>query len=106
MSEQFAAVEPLLAEHATIEQALGDPAVHADPARARALGRRYAALNRVVAAYPGLAQRSRTTPGPQPTWPTTRGSPRSCQRSGKPPTGPRRCCARSCCRGTPTTPGT
>ena len=51
MSEQFAAVEAMLAEHATIEEALGDPAVHADPARARALGRRYAALNRVAAAY-------------------------------------------------------
>ncbi len=51
MSEQFEAVEALLAEHAEIERALGDPAVHADPARARSLGRRYAALNRVVTAY-------------------------------------------------------
>ena len=51
MSEQFEAVEALLAEHSEIEGALGDPAVHADAARARALGRRYAALNRVVGAY-------------------------------------------------------
>ena len=51
MSEQFEAVEALLAEHSEIERALGDPAVHADAARARSLGRRYAALNRVVGAY-------------------------------------------------------
>lgn len=51
MSERFAVVVPLLAEHAEIEQALGDPAVHADPVRSRALGRRYAELGRIVAAY-------------------------------------------------------
>ncbi|MBC7291842.1 MAG: PCRF domain-containing protein, partial [Actinotalea sp.] len=45
------AVGPLIAEHAEIEERLADPAVHADPARARALGRRYAELGRVVAAY-------------------------------------------------------
>src|SRR5450756_899600 len=48
---QFGAVEALLTEHASIESALADPAVHADPQRARALGRRYAELGRVVAAY-------------------------------------------------------
>ena len=53
MSETFAAAEPLLAEHAEIEQQLADPAVHADAARARTLGRRYAELNQVVAAYKG-----------------------------------------------------
>jgi peptide chain release factor 1 len=42
---------PLLAEHAEVEAALSDPAVHADPARARALGRRYAELGRVVTAW-------------------------------------------------------
>lgn len=41
----------LLAEHAEVEAALADPAVHADQARARRLGRRYAELGRVVAAY-------------------------------------------------------
>ena len=40
MSETFAAVEPLLAEHADIEAQLADPSVHADAGRARTLGRR------------------------------------------------------------------
>jgi peptide chain release factor 1 len=39
----------LLAEYAEVEQALADPAVHADPARARTLGRRFAQLAPVVA---------------------------------------------------------
>ncbi|NNU25973.1 peptide chain release factor 1 [Isoptericola sediminis] len=51
MTEDFAVAEPLLAEHAEIERELADPAVHADPGRARTLGRRYAELNRVVGAY-------------------------------------------------------
>ena len=51
MSEDFAAVEPMLAEHAEIERALADPGVHADAGRAKRLGRRYAELTRVVAAY-------------------------------------------------------
>lgn len=51
MSETFAGVEPLLAEHADIEAQLADPSVHADAGRARTLGRRYAELNQVVAAY-------------------------------------------------------
>ena len=51
MSEAYGAVEPLLAEHAEIESQLADPAVHADPRRARKLGRRYAELGQVVAAY-------------------------------------------------------
>lgn len=48
-----AAFDPtaMLAEHAQVEAALADPAVHGDPARARALGRRYAELGRVVGAY-------------------------------------------------------
>lgn len=49
--EQLEAVEAMLAEHAQIERDLADPAVHADPARARRLGRRYAELGRVVQAY-------------------------------------------------------
>ena len=40
----------LLAEHARLEQELADPAVHADQARARALGKRYAELTPVVEA--------------------------------------------------------
>jgi peptide chain release factor 1 len=51
MSEAFAAAEPLLAEHAEIEVQLADPGVHADAARARRLGRRYAELGRVAQAY-------------------------------------------------------
>ncbi|MEP7764084.1 peptide chain release factor 1 [Sanguibacter sp. 25GB23B1] len=51
MSESFAVVEPLLAEHAEIEGQLADPAIHADAGRARTLGRRYAELGQVVAAY-------------------------------------------------------
>ena len=51
MSEAFAAAEPLLAEHAQIEAQLADPAVHADAANARKLGRRYAELGQVAQAY-------------------------------------------------------
>jgi peptide chain release factor 1 len=51
VSNEFAVAEPLLAEHAEIEAQLADPSVHADPARARTLGRRYAELGQVVAAY-------------------------------------------------------
>ncbi len=51
MSETFASVEPMLEEHAALERKLADPELHADPGRARAVGRRYAALGRVVAAY-------------------------------------------------------
>ncbi|WP_341358724.1 peptide chain release factor 1 [Georgenia sp. M64] len=51
MSEDFDGVAPLIAEHEEIERAMADPAVHADPGRARTLGRRYAELGRVVAAY-------------------------------------------------------
>ncbi len=51
MIEAFDAVLPMLDEHAEIETQLADPTVHADAGRARALGRRYAALGQVVAAY-------------------------------------------------------
>jgi peptide chain release factor 1 len=51
MSEDFASVEPLLAEHADIERQLSDPSVHADAGRAKLLGRRYAELGQVVGAY-------------------------------------------------------
>ena len=53
MTEDFAAVEPLLAEYAQVEEALADPGVHADQAKARTLGRRYAELGRIVTAYRG-----------------------------------------------------
>src|SRR5689334_6002526 len=47
----LAAVEPLLAEHAELESRLADPAVHADAALARRLGRRYAELGAVQQGY-------------------------------------------------------
>jgi peptide chain release factor 1 len=49
--EQLAA---LLEEYAEVEQALADPAVHGDQARARTLGQRYAELGPVVATIRGL----------------------------------------------------
>jgi peptide chain release factor 1 len=47
----FEAVDALVAEHADVERRLADPGVHADPATARRLGRRYAELGAVVRAY-------------------------------------------------------
>ena len=41
----------LAAEHADLEKALADPAVHADPEHARALGRRYGEISPMVDAY-------------------------------------------------------
>jgi len=40
----------LLSEYQDVESALADPAVHADPARSRTLGRRFAELSPIVAA--------------------------------------------------------
>ncbi len=51
MTQGYEAMSPLLDEHAQIEAQLADPAVHTDPALARRLGRRYAELGRIVAAY-------------------------------------------------------
>jgi peptide chain release factor 1 len=47
----FEAVEELIGEHAGLEQKLADPAVHADQANARKLGKRYAELTPIVGAY-------------------------------------------------------
>ena len=47
----FEAVQGLLDEHARLERELADPAVHADPARSRTLGRRYAELGQVVVTH-------------------------------------------------------
>ncbi|MQA87336.1 MAG: peptide chain release factor 1 [Streptosporangiales bacterium] len=49
----FDTLDEFIAEHADLERRLGDPAVHADSDRARALGRRYAQLSRIVEAYLG-----------------------------------------------------
>jgi peptide chain release factor 1 len=47
----FEAVQDLLAEHADLERQLADPGLHADQARARRLGRRYAELAPIVETY-------------------------------------------------------
>ncbi len=47
----FEAIDDLMAEHAELERKLADPAVHADHAQARKLGRRYAELTPVVDTY-------------------------------------------------------
>ncbi|MEH0109275.1 peptide chain release factor 1 [Tersicoccus sp. MR15.9] len=47
----FESVQGLLTEHTELQTSLADPAVHADPRRARQLGRRYAQLNGIVEAY-------------------------------------------------------
>src|SRR5262245_43207302 len=52
--QMFEAIEDLLSEYSGLEQRLADPAVHADAAQARKLGRRYAELTQVVEAYRAL----------------------------------------------------
>ncbi len=47
----FDRLEELAREYAALERDLADPAVHADPERARALGRRYGELGPIVHAY-------------------------------------------------------
>ncbi len=47
----FEAVESLVEEYRDVEGRLADPGIHADPAQAKRLGRRYAELTPVVAAY-------------------------------------------------------
>jgi len=47
----FEACEEILAEYTDIEQQLADPAIHADQAQVRRLGRRFAELRPVIAAY-------------------------------------------------------
>ncbi|WP_142140538.1 peptide chain release factor 1 [Acidovorax sp. SLBN-42] len=47
----FESVQGLLAEHGELQEQLADPALHADPARAKKVNRRYAELSRIVAAH-------------------------------------------------------
>jgi len=47
----FDRLDELASEYAALERDLADPAVHSDPERARALGRRYGELGPVVHAY-------------------------------------------------------
>ena len=101
-------VTALLEEHAGLEARLADPDVHADPALARSLGRRYAALAPVVATV------ARAAAAPRPTSPTPASSPARTPRSPPRPTelaAPRRDPARrgwpsSSCPATPRTPTT
>ena len=47
----FEVVKDLIGEHATLEQQLADPGVHADQRRATRLNKRYAELTPIIAAY-------------------------------------------------------
>ncbi|WP_394551369.1 peptide chain release factor 1 [Agromyces sp. MMS24-JH15] len=47
----FETVQSLIAEHGELQNELADPALHADPARAKKVNRRYAELSRIVHAH-------------------------------------------------------
>ena len=51
-------VQPLLAEHAALQEQLSDASVHANAALAKKLNRRYAELSAIVAAYNAVNQLS------------------------------------------------
>src|SRR5437868_8061026 len=57
-SPVFDRLSDLVSEHAELEHALADPAVHSDQERARTLGRRYAELSPIVQAYQEWQQTS------------------------------------------------
>jgi peptide chain release factor 1 len=57
----FEQVQGLLDEYSELERQLADPSVHADAGQARRLGRRYAELGPVVAAYRQWSQLSEDT---------------------------------------------
>lgn len=52
----FESVQVLFKEHAELQEQLADPALHADPARAKKVNRRYAELSKIVAAHEGWVQ--------------------------------------------------
>ncbi len=52
----FESVHVLFTEHADLQEQLADPALHADPARAKKANRRYAELSKIVAAHEGWVQ--------------------------------------------------
>jgi peptide chain release factor 1 len=54
----FERLADLAAEHAQLEKDLAEPAIHADPDRARTLSRRYGALSPIVQAYAEWLQTS------------------------------------------------
>ncbi|MCP2031802.1 peptide chain release factor 1 [Okibacterium sp. HSC-33S16] len=47
----FESVQVLIDEHKNLQEQLGDPAVHADPARSKKINRRYAELSKIIAAH-------------------------------------------------------
>ena len=49
-------VQPLLAEHLALQEQLSDASVHANPALAKKLNRRYAELSAIVSAYNSVLQ--------------------------------------------------
>ena len=51
MKDRFAKMPEILREYETLEAAMADPAIHSDQGKARQLGRRYAQLGPVIAAY-------------------------------------------------------
>ena len=51
MTQTAAAIDAILAEHADLERQLSDPELHSDAANARRVGRRFAKLGPMVAAY-------------------------------------------------------
>jgi peptide chain release factor 1 len=54
----FEAVESWVVEHADLERQLADPALHADPQRAKRVGQRYARVRAVVETYRAWQQAS------------------------------------------------
>ena len=51
MTDTTPKIDALLAEHADLERQLADPNLHADPAAARKVGRRFAQVSPIVATY-------------------------------------------------------
>ena len=51
MKDRFAKMPEILKEYENLEAAMADPAIHSDQGKARQLGRRYAQLGPVIAAY-------------------------------------------------------
>ena len=95
----FEQMEALVEERSELERRLADPSVHADQTQARRLGRRYAELGPVVAAYAAwkqatddlatareLAVRTRRSrpkrPSSKPRSPSSRSGCESCSSRG------------------------
>jgi peptide chain release factor 1 len=55
MTDTAPAIDALLTEHADLERQLADPNLHADPAAARKVGRRFAQVSPIVATHRRLA---------------------------------------------------